>query len=553
MSPVTLTVSDMVVPAIIPGVTFTEQGSTVTASIEAGADADFAAILSPGAGAPQIGTLVVLGPGSGAFTGTGSMTLGAIEVGDGGTLSVFNYDNEGLLAHSIIVDAGGELHADDVLKEGLIVNGTVTVDYSDTGTLDLLGNVTGSGTLAIASYAALQLGGVVSATDTIAFTGKNESLIINRSAMVSAQVAKFGPKDFIALENEEIKTAEYNDQTHILSLIGAHGSTADLTIEGNYQQGNFVVSTGSNPDVAPGIVTFQAEAICFCAGTHILTPMGPTPIESLAIGDAVVTRFSGIQIVKWIGQQRFAKRFLKRDPGNMPVRIAAGALGPHMPARDLFVSPGHSMLIEKTLILARNLVNGITITQCADNMVPDVVEYFNIELASHDCVIAEGTFSETFADGPGLRSKFHNEAEYWKLFPDDLPPDELIPLCAPRPERGAELGRILQPIVARAAAGRTLGSMEGFVDLAAGFQVEGWAMDNANPLLPVLLDIFMENHVVATVLAADFRPDLLAAGKGRGYCAFSATLPVRVNLGTLRICRHQDGAPLCRRADMIAA
>ena len=59
------------------------------------------------------------------------------------------------------------------------------------------------------------------------------------------------------------------------------------------------------------------------------------------------------------------------------------------------------------------------------------IEYVQIELDAHDCVIAGGTWSETYADAPGMRAQFHNAAEYATLYPDAAAPDALIPLLRP--------------------------------------------------------------------------------------------------------------------------
>jgi hypothetical protein len=264
----------------------------------------------------------------------------------------------------------------------------------------------------------------------------------------------------------------------------------------------------------------------------------------LQIGDLVVTRFNNFQPVKWIGRQSYDSRITRADSSQIPVRIRAGALAPNQPARDLYVSPGHSMLIGSTLVLASSLVNGVTITQ---DDAPETIEYFQIELAMHDCVIAEGAWSETFADGPGLREQFHNHAEFSLLYPQHRPP-ETVSLCAPRPESGEKLAAAIAPIAARAAAGLPAGKLRGvFEKIEMDWKISGWAMDESYPDLPVLLEVVAEDGVIGTVLACDYRADLQAAGLGRGRCAFTFNAPERLRpeqLASLQIRRAADGAPL---------
>ena len=185
--------------------------------------------------------------------------------------------------------------------------------------------------------------------------------------------------------------------------------------------------------------------LCFLRGTRILTPTAEVRVEELQVGDLVVTRFGGIQPVRWIGRHSHPAG----DPALTPVCIHAGALGERLPARDLFVSPGHSVLVDGTLLIARLLVNGVTITQ---HWCPPRIDYVHIELAAHDCVIAEGAWTETYADAQVSRAAFDNAAEYDALYPEAGPAPDEFTLCAPRPERGAKLEAALRPILARAAA-----------------------------------------------------------------------------------------------------
>jgi hypothetical protein len=169
------------------------------------------------------------------------------------------------------------------------------------------------------------------------------------------------------------------------------------------------------------------------------------------------------------------------------------------------------MLVDGTLVLVSALVNGITITQDSGD-VPALIDYYQIELETHDCVIAEGTWSETYADGPGLRAQFQNAAEFYELYPEQPPPEELK-LCASRPERGATLEAALRPVVARAAALCEPGRFEGYIDGVTEWKIEGWARYLDYPGLPVL-EVFVAAQQIGAVLACDGRDDLDAAGIG---------------------------------------
>jgi hypothetical protein len=269
-------------------------------------------------------------------------------------------------------------------------------------------------------------------------------------------------------------------------------------------------------------------------------------VEDLRIGDTLITRFNGYRRIKWIGRQSFAQAFVRNNFDQIPVRIAAGALAPNLPKRDLFVSPGHAMLIDGQLILAKNLVNGLTITQ---NLVPEEIHYYQPEFETHDCVLAEGAWSESYGDTPEFRQSYHNVAEFYALYPDhqELEQQEL---CAPRPLAGPALDAALRPVIARARAMQPVlpGPLVGWIDrVQADGRIEGWAFDPQNPALPVLLEIVLRGQVVGSVLACDYRADLATAKVGLGRAMFETRIDHAIELassGELVIRRAEDGAVL---------
>ena len=65
------------------------------------------------------------------------------------------------------------------------------------------------------------------------------------------------------------------------------------------------------------------RSACYLRGTHILTPTGEAFVEDLKIGEPVVTRFAGIQPIKWIGRQSYDSRSVQTDHDRIPVCVHA--------------------------------------------------------------------------------------------------------------------------------------------------------------------------------------------------------------------------------------
>jgi hypothetical protein len=145
---------------------------------------------------------------------------------------------------------------------------------------------------------------------------------------------------------------------------------------------------------------------CFAAGTLILTARGEVAVEDLRPGDLVPALLSWrLAPIVWIGRRRI-NLLVHPSPWNVaPVRVAAGAFGPHQPARDLLLSPEHAVLIDNVLIPIRYLLNGVTVAQ---EIVPSV-SYFHVELDTHDVLLAEGLPAESYRE-IGHRAVFENAA-----------------------------------------------------------------------------------------------------------------------------------------------
>lgn len=310
----------------------------------------------------------------------------------------------------IVVSASSAL---GITGEGFVNDGTITGLAQAVVVVDEA--VSGSGAFVI-DPSSLVLEGAVSAGQIVSFSGPGGYLELGDAAQFQGTITGLAAGDTIQVDGLDIASETFVAGTGL--VLNAGEITLDAT--GTLTTGNFTLSSdGGNTDI---------YVICYLEGTRIATMAGEVAIEEIRIGDAVVTRFGGVRRVKWIGRQRFNPAFARRNKEVMPVRIGAGALGEGVPARDLYVSGGHSMLVDGVLVLARELVDGVTVTwHHAENE----IRYYQLEFETHDCVLAEGAWSESYADCEGLRNQFHNVAEYYALYREWEAP--VAPrLCAPR-------------------------------------------------------------------------------------------------------------------------
>lgn len=153
-----------------------------------------------------------------------------------------------------------------------------------------------------------------------------------------------------------------------------------------------------------GIVTdYSFDVLCYLRGTMIMTPTGEVAVEQLRAGDPVSLAGGGSAPVRWIGQARVLVQPGTQSPAR-PVLIRSGALAKGVPSRDLYVTKGHALYLAGHLIPAEFLVNHRSIVW--DDRAREV-EYFHIELPTHQVILANGAPAESYRDEAN-RWMFHN-------------------------------------------------------------------------------------------------------------------------------------------------
>jgi hypothetical protein len=361
------------------------------------------------------------------------------------------------------------------------------------------------------------------------------------------------PNNQLQVNGQTVATASVNNGTLTISFNSAATTAAvdDVVEHIGYENTNSTppdsVTLDYTFDDGLATATASVEAFvavaCYCAGTLIQTDRGEVPVETLQIGDRLITMSDVMRPIKWIGKRSYGGRFIMGRKDILPICFKTGSLGDGVPKRDLWISPHHAMYLQGVLIEARDLVNDLTVTQAEW---VDKVEYFHIELESHDVIVAEGALSETFVNDDS-RGMFNNVHEYKGLYPDAVVADARY--CAPRVRDGYEIEAVRQVIDARAGrhAIRVSASiLRGNIDETGADRIAGWAQDPDYPEIPVCLDILADGQLIGQVLANRYRADLETAGLGSGRHSFEFIRPpgLRLSADTVEVRRSFDGQML---------
>lgn len=212
----------------------------------------------------------------------------------------------------------------------------------------------------------------------------------NSDSVNGSDITASYPGDTVTINVPGVGNVTYTGITFYL----ANGQRVFTPTDGQVLEAGTLVGTTFVQGQGPLLVPDQLGPPCFTAGTLIATPLGPRPVETLAEGDAVLTRDNGVQRLVWTGA-----REVEGTGRHAPVRLAAGALGN---TRDLVVSPQHRMVVRgwraelfaghsEVLVAAVHLVNGTSITRSP----VDRVAYHHIMCGGHEVVFAEGAETET--------------------------------------------------------------------------------------------------------------------------------------------------------------
>jgi len=457
--------------------------------LELGANSATVAIQASGGQIDGTGTLTAIGPSvfsNVSFTGgvtalvssTGlAIVSGAVYLDDGSNL---------LNAGTLNVVSGGAFYlAYSPEEPGDTTGGAI----DNTGTFD----ITAATSFAEEGSGSIENSGTFEQTSTSGTTFVDADFINQGSGNVSIQTGTmdfadgFDSEGLVTLENSTLELAAgATAGTVDFAGTGGHIDVADpaatsLILE-NFVGGNGIVfsdiayATGMTATYSDDVLTLYsgptveatlgvgdatpivsgnlivksyqglAEVVqspCFLRGTRILSARGEVPIETLAIGDRVMTHTGVTQPILWIGRRSFTPWESAGNRAVQPICFAAGCLGDDLPHWDLWVSPEHAMYVDGMLIPASALVNGTSIIQ--DERVGQIT-YFHLEFDAHTIIFAEGALAESFVDDDS-RQMFDNAADYVRRYPDRY--REPARFCAPRVEEGWDLERVRQRLVGR--------------------------------------------------------------------------------------------------------
>jgi hypothetical protein len=386
--------------------------------------------------------------------GSAILGSGVLQAGGGAFVALTTSDNLGLLNTTAAATSSG-IASTVVLGDDNTAGTVLQVDpaagSSISNTFDFSGSA--GGALALNEESSTSLN----------YTGTIDGM---NNAIASGTDSDVASVNYLNVQTPDasITSVTWTTGGDTITLMDGVTPIQSLTLGADITSGQYVDwiadssasgQTAGETNVALGTGTdiFLSNVVCFAAGTRIATADGETSVEDLAEGDLVVTLTGAdrtLAPVTWIGYRRVDLAAHPRRELVAPVRIQRGAFGDNMPHTDLVVSPDHALFVDGKLVVARLLINGMTITQDLDVR---AVEYYHVELPQHAILLAEGLPAESYLD-TGNRAMFSNAGLALVLHPDFAPSQGISTWaddsCAPLVTTAAEVEPIWRQLAQRA-------------------------------------------------------------------------------------------------------
>jgi autotransporter passenger strand-loop-strand repeat protein len=404
-------------------------------------------------GGKTVGTVVSSGGQevvfSGGVTTSVAVSAGGIEyVLSGGTAFDTTVSSGGSASDipagvfvSTVVSDGGTEYVNGTAR-GTIVSSGGLEDVTAGGTADTI--VLSAGGAALLEESSVASGAII-------FAGSGADLRVGGNSLGDGPiVASVTVSGFVHNTTIDLTGVPY-DSAGTATLLGGDELRvieSTMTLDIQVSDPNYTsATTFTLASDGSGGSKITTDAACYRAGTRIRTDRGEVPVEALGIGDRVLSAFGGVVPVTWLGQRRVDCRRHPQPRDVWPVRVAAGALGPNQPVRDLWLSPDHAVYVDGVLVPIRYLVNDATIVQEPT----DQVTYWHVELPQHDVLFAEGLPAESYLD-TGNRGAFANGGGALMLHPDFALRVWEAAACARLVRDGADLVAIRSVLLDRARA-----------------------------------------------------------------------------------------------------
>lgn len=288
-------------------------------------------------------------------------------------------------------------------SEGAVANLNYTIVNNDTGNGDILTGGTGADTIYGQAGDDTITGG--DGADTL-FGGTRSDIFVGATAGDNV----VGGEDADGLDFD------------VLDLTGVTYAAITYNV-GDPEAG--IVDFGNGTTMT--FSEIERVVPCFTPGTAIATPRGERLVETLEIGDRVLTRDNGIQRITWVGSRRLEMEEFRQAPELRPILIRAGALGNNQPERDMLVSPSHRMLVvselaqlyfeqSEVLVAAKHMIKmkGVEVSN------QPYATYIHFMCENHEIVLSDGTWSESFQPGDYTLRGFDaaQREEIFALFPE---------------------------------------------------------------------------------------------------------------------------------------